>query len=237
MLSGLKRALGGRETAAADQRGTQASRLAEMSPQRPVTLDGDDEAGESMSLDLSTKRTRQELLTELQQNYREVVGLVRKVDQHLDQQERRGTRLMEIAERLPAALDTLPAIREQTVRLTEAIERLAESNERHADRGEAAAVAQTEALTSVRSLVAESARAEQEVAQNVAAFTTTVDSMSEATRTVGDALRHIQERDAVRERQLAEVITKGSRSMSMVVGFCALMFVAVSALGLLLLRN
>ena len=42
-------------------------------------------------------RNRQELVKELQKNYAEVLGLVRKVDDHLDTQTHRSERLLELA--------------------------------------------------------------------------------------------------------------------------------------------
>ncbi|MEM9064374.1 MAG: hypothetical protein AAGB51_02670 [Planctomycetota bacterium] len=198
-------------------------RNGETIPHRPVMVEpGEDGPGSMLEAKPDGPKNRQELLTELQKNYTEVVSLVRKVDQHLDEQERRSERLMEIAERMPSALEQLPAIREQNEKLTAAVERLADISAGSATRAEAAEKAQVEALGQVQTLLEQSSRAEREVAESVRSFQDTVGGMSQATETVGRVLSHIQERDAERERQLGEVLDRGARTMSVVTGLCGL---------------
>lgn len=187
--------------------------------------------------ELSPRKSKSEMLAELHRNYEEVLGIVRKVDDHLDEQRHRGERLMEIAERIPPALETLPAIQEQTVRLTEAIDRLADNTARHAARSDSAAQAQTQALAHVKSLLEQSHAAERRVAESVDSFKTTVDGMSEATATVGRVLQHMQERDAAREKQLTDVINRGSRTMTLTVGLCGLLFLSSTVVALMALAN
>lgn len=192
-------------------------------PHRPVVVEaGEEGPGSMLEPKPEGPKNRQELLTELQKNYTEVVGLVRKVDQHLDEQQRRSERLMEIAERMPPALEQLPEIRAQNERLTAAVERLAEIQAGSAERAERSEEAQAEAMVQVQSLLEQSGKAEREVAESVRVFHQTVEGMTQATNTVGRVLGHIQERDAQREQQLGAVLERGARTMSIVTGLCGL---------------
>lgn len=187
-------------------------------PDAPVPVD---ESPEPAALG---RRGKQELIDELQKNYQEVLGLVRKVDQHLDAQQERGERLQSIAERVPPALDTLPAIQEQTARLSEAIDRLADTTARHAARSEASAQAQAQTLAHVKSVLEQSQAASKKLTASVEAFTESVQSVTTATEEVGRVIERVEQRGAAREKQLAELIQRGSKTMTYMTGFCGLAF-------------
>lgn len=70
-------------------------------------------------------KNKQELLNELRKNYAEVVALVRKVDQHLDQQSERSVRMLQLAERLPEAIERLDAMSFEQGATTAAVNELA----------------------------------------------------------------------------------------------------------------
>jgi hypothetical protein len=76
------------------------------------------------------KMTKQEMVEELERNYREVLDLVRRVKDHLDREEPRATRVMEVAERVESVLPAVESLAERigegqdhaATRIVEAIE-------------------------------------------------------------------------------------------------------------------
>ncbi|MEM1328973.1 MAG: hypothetical protein AAGG07_00280 [Planctomycetota bacterium] len=235
VMTRLGRVFTGRSTPRAEARqqgsASVAERLGGVAPSSPVRVEApvSDEA-----LDQGP-RNRQELLNELQQNYREVVGLVRKVDQHLDEQRDRSEKLLEIASTVPTSLAVLPEIRDQTVRLSTAIEQLNELSAIHADRAESAGRAQHAALEQVRTLLEQSGHAEARVAQSVEAFSETVSGMSRATEGLGTLIDHMAQRDAEREAKLVAALDKGQRTMGTVAGLCGVAVLTAIAVALVVL--
>ncbi|QKK09825.1 MAG: hypothetical protein HND58_17805 [Planctomycetota bacterium] len=84
-------------------------------------LEGFDPGREPLP-EIKPPRSRQELIAELQRNYQEVLGIVRKVDSHLDEQGQRSGRMAEIAERFPQAADDLSHLREGQDSVQQALE-------------------------------------------------------------------------------------------------------------------
>jgi hypothetical protein len=84
-------------------------------------------------------RNRQELLNELRKNYTEVLGLVRKVDGHLDEQSHRSERLLELAESSARDMSHLPELVEQNRRVADALADLIEMTRDARTRQDAAA--------------------------------------------------------------------------------------------------
>lgn len=179
-------------------------------------------------------KNKQELLNELQKNYAEVVSLVRKVDQHLDAQDRRSARLMEIAEQIPAALQTLPTIRDETVRLGERLDALIQAQASQSGDAQELRRAQVEALGDVRTLLEHSREAEQRVAQSLDEFRGTMGQMSDATGTLGSVLTKMRESDTKRDERLASLVAGSSRAMMTVAIMVGLVLVVAVVIALLL---
>ncbi len=70
------------------------------------------------------KMTKQEMIEELERNYREVLDLVRRVKDHMDREEERSGRVMEVAERIDSAV---PAVEGLADRIDAAHERSSDS--------------------------------------------------------------------------------------------------------------
>ncbi len=167
-----------------------------------------------------TPRNKQELMAELQRNYTEMVSLIRKVDQHLDAQDSRSKRMLEIAERMPEALDALPALREQTGELTAAVNRLTDVTASGHARADEHLERQTQTLSEVRDLAARSGEIEQQVSEMLSSFDDTLENVSGSTDRLGVVLQKMQERDEHRDTQLAQAISQNQKWMTTVLVLC-----------------
>jgi|GEM_PF-2444161 len=156
---------------------------------------------------LSSKKARQEMLTELQKNYKEVLELVRRVQTHLDTQEARSARLMEIVERIPDALDDIPERRAQTERLITAVEKVAEVGRTSHDVSQQS----FRELAKANEQLARSARADDELVSAMGEFKVAAESMAADNQRAAGAVRDMARRSAERDEQLAEAVADGRR--------------------------
>jgi hypothetical protein len=189
-------------------------------------------------------RSKQELVKELQKNYSEVLGLVRKVDDHLDTQTHRSERLLELAERSARNMDALPELVEQNRRVADALNDLIEltrdartRNDAAVDRLNKTAIQQLEsgqrqtaALQTMQSAIHRSGEAGQEMARSIEGFGETMTEMSGSTRQLGDTISQLRETDAEREAELARLVSSGQKWLVAAVVVCALMAVIVVGL-------
>src|SRR5690606_28088060 len=56
-----------------------------------------------------------------QRGYEQMLGLIERIGRHLDQQSERSERMVNLLERLPAALESLPEIRQNSKTLVDAV--------------------------------------------------------------------------------------------------------------------
>lgn len=192
---------------------------------------------------LVTNKGRQELITELRQDYAEVIDLVRKVNVHLDAQERRSERLLEIAERVGAAAETLPRvlpellpqIRQQGEQQAEAIRELAAAARAGRQDLDAGLRGQAEAIGRVGSLLAESGQTERQIADALSDLGRTVGGVASGTEALGRVIQSLHEREAERGRELAQAIGRQQRWLVgglVLCALCALAAVVVAAIAL-----
>lgn len=244
-------------------RGTD-DRLTTPLPEHPVAVDAyteDDDVisdADMVQADLETPdaaplvptptppKNRQELLNELRKNYTEVLGLVRKVDTHLDEQSHRTDRLLELAERSSRQMDVLPEIAEQNRRVADALTDLVELTRDARTRNEAAterltktavqqletAQRQTSALQNVQAAMHRSCEASAEMAHSMGGFGQTLGDMAGSTRDLGDTIAAMRETDAEREAELAKLVSNSQKWLVAAVVFSGL--IAVGALALVL---
>jgi len=177
-------------------------------------------------------RNKQELLSELRRNYSEVVGLVRKVDQHLDQQSRRSGRMLELAEDANTKMDALPRLADSTDRIAESVAQLTElirdngaSSDEAAKRiGQTAThqleclQQQTAALTQMQATIHRSSETDAELAERIKGFGDTMGDMSRSTEELGTAIKTMRETDAERERELSEMLARSQKWLVVGVG-------------------
>lgn len=211
----------------------------------PGTLT-DQPSDENGRAPLLPPRNRQELVKELQKNYTEVLGLVRKVDDHLDTQSQRSERLLELAEQSARNMDAIPELVEQNRRVADALGDLIDlTRDSKADSDAAvdrlnktatqqleAGQLQTAALQKMQASIHRSGEAEAEMARSIGGFNETLTEMSSSTKNLGDTISQLRETDAEREKELAKLVSNSQKWLVAAVVFCALMAVAVVGLAI-----
>lgn len=182
-------------------------------------LEGFDPGREPMP-EIKPPRSRQELIAELQRNYQEVLGIVRKVDSHLDEQGQRSARMAEIAERFPSAADDLSHLREQQDAVHQALEAVSLTlRERDGTLGQNQ-LATLDRLEEIRGLMAESSESERQLVGSLVEFRDTMGGMATATERLTDAVERIEARETERANQVVEAI-RGIKSSVVAVGVIA----------------
>jgi len=177
-------------------------------------------------------RTRQELAADLERNYADAVDLMRKVDRHLDLQERQSRDLMAVAERVEPAIGSLPQIRVQHEALADAVEALRETTARTGERSAEQRQTQIEALERVQRTLDASAEHEMQVAQTLGGFRDSVDGVAIAATDLGRVLRTMQDRDSKRDERLAELIGNNTKWMITLVCVCGVGLMLAVALAI-----
>ncbi|MEN0020042.1 MAG: hypothetical protein AAF747_04060 [Planctomycetota bacterium] len=204
--------------------GSQASGLAAEAARKPA---------DSGMMPVRTPKNRQELLAELQRNYAEVVTLVRKVDTHLDQQDRRSQRMLEIAESIPGALENLTAVRAQNEQLTKAVDDMVRTLNDGNKQADESAGAQLQALGQVRSLLENAGESERRVAESLDEFRSTIGDVASSTQNLGDVLETISTRESTRDEKLANVIQQSQRSFWTALILAVLCLAGVVVIGII----
>lgn len=173
-------------------------------PYRQVRMDAaSGEDGDGVALqrpDEPSPRSRQELLQELQKNYNEVIELVRKVDGHLDRESERSVRMLELAERIPEAIDLLAETRGQNERIIEAVREATEAAKSSDSKMESA-------LDLVHDRLDESRESDAQLVGTMAEFRGSLREMADASAQSGRAIASMNERNAQRDADLAEIMT------------------------------
>jgi hypothetical protein len=180
-------------------------------------------------------KSRQELIAELQRNYQEVLGIVRKVDTHLDEQGRRGHRLAEIAERFPQAAEDLANIRQGHDEVHEALRSVSLAlRERDTTLTENQR-SMLERLEEIRGLMAEASESERQLVGSLVEFRDMMGSMAAATERLSDAVERIEARDDRRADELLDAV-RSVRSSVVGIGIVAAAAALIAlALGLIAL--
>lgn len=164
-----------------------------------------------LDADARSPRNKQELIHELQKNYAEVLHLVRKVDHHLDEQARRSSRLLELAERMPQTVAELAAIREQHASLLDRVDQLATETREGRTRAEESRQRQVAALAEVKGALEATAGTERRVAESLDEFRGAMSAVAGSTDRLNDALAFVREREDDRDATLARVIVAGQK--------------------------
>ncbi len=168
---------------------------------------------------------RNEAIGELQRNYNEVITLVRKVDSHLDKADMRSQRLVDLAERTAASLESLPSLRDGQSELNETVGRLLEATRESQSRYEATLVRQTEAFEDVRRLAQHAGEGQTRLSGALDDFSGSMSSMGDATGRLGDALASLRQTDMDRESELMRMVARSNRVMMACMGGVALMVI------------
>lgn len=174
---------------------------------------------------IAVPKSKNEIIADLQKNYAEVMELIRKVSNHLDRESERSERLMEIAEKIPAALETLPELRAQNEEVIIALRQAAAET---AKRDEAAA--QTLELLGDR--MDEARESDRQLVGTMAEFRGTLREMADSSEKTGETLAVMNERNVAREQELQNILllTKRWITIATVVGVVLVMIATAAVI-------
>lgn len=156
-------------------------------------------------------RNKQELIAELTQNYREVLSLVRKVDDHLDRQDQRSERLLELAEQLPAAADTLEQIRKRNVELNVSVRDLIAAVHDSAGKAGSSAEEQLKSLGQIQAQLEQHGKSEERTAAAFNEFRASVKTIAGSNTNLAGVLERMNQRDLGRDLRLQDMIARTQR--------------------------
>ncbi len=176
-------------------------------------------------------KSKGEMLAELQKNYAEVMELIRKVSNHLDEQNDRSIRLMEIAERIPEAIETLPELRNQNAEILVALKSAADDTRARDERA-------AESLDLLVDRLEESRESDRVLVGTMAEFRGTLREMADTNEQTGVTLSDMNQRNMAREQELHSILQLTRRwiTIATVVGV-VLVMVATAAVIMIAARG
>ncbi|MGP1308727.1 MAG: hypothetical protein ACTS27_00830 [Phycisphaerales bacterium] len=179
----------------------------------------------------ASPKSKGEMLAELQRNYAEVMELIRKVSNHLDEQADRSERLMEIAERIPEALDTLPELRTQNAEILTALRRAADDARKRDDQS-------AQVLDRLGDRLEEARESDRVLVGTMAEFRGTLREMADTSERTGATLTDMNQRNMAREQELHNILQLTRRwiTIATVVGI-VLVMVATAAVIMIATRG
>lgn len=174
---------------------------------------------------------RDALKSELRDSYQMAISLAEKVDKHLDTQEERSKRLLEIAESLPTALESLGSIGEGQAELRGAVSELATAFRDGQASTQKGLAMQLESLGRVEGLIAEANDSQKEIRSSIESLSSAFTEITESNKRLGDTLTDMKRRDSEREQRLETANAKTHKLlMGVVIGGAVIGGLAVLAL-------
>lgn len=225
-----------------DLTGTQAQGLADSAqPASPdSSREGDEDAvledevaGGSYLSRRNSRGSRTKTMNELQRGYDEVIGLVRKIGDHLDAQTERTERMMSMMEHLPQAIDALPEINRQNARLLDILsDHLTQTKDREQALNDTlrhlgnSSDHHTEVLSVLQQQLDTNHRASEHMTETLGSFREALTNLAETNNRSTEILSRITEARDEREAKLTAMFKQTQRWMIAVGG-------TVGALGLI----
>jgi len=196
--------------------GTQAAALTE---HREDTLPSDSSSPPA-NVSIETKPTRRQSVSELQRGYDEVLGVVRRIGEHLDEQRERSERIVELLDRLPQALDVMPEISRQNIRLLESITEYLEESRRREESINATLMRLGESAdnqTEIVGLVQQQLNTGNDSARQMSAaltdFRASLGELSASTTRSTDVLASMNKTGEARDARLMTIMSRTERWM------------------------
>jgi len=229
-----------------DLTGTQAEGLSQSANASPNGREDEpdrDSSAEGHLARLAPRTSRAKTMNELQRGYDEVIGLVRKIGDHLDSQTERTERMMSMMERLPQAIDALPEINRQNARLldilsdhltqskdreqalNDTLRRLGDSSDHH-----------TEVLSVLQQQLDTNHRASEQMTETLGSFREALTNLAETNNRSTELLSRITEASDERESKLTMMFQQTQRWMIAVggtVGALALIAIILAILAIM----
>lgn len=180
---------------------------------------------------------RDAAIAELRRGYDEVILLTRSMRTHMERQGERGDRLLDIMERLPAALQALPETNRNQVRMLEAIQVHLEQYGKQSGKLNEAIITmanatrhQSQVLDAMHQQFEATRDNEQQHFESMNVMNSTLQRMSVSSDASVDTLRHISESGQRSEHRMADLIERNTQHMTkMMIASGVLIFIALSA--------
>lgn len=174
---------------------------------------------------------RDALKSELRDSYEMAISLAEKVDKHLDTQEERSRRLLEIAESLPTALESLGSIGAGQAELRGAVSELAQAFRDGQASTHKGLSMQLESLGRVEGLIAEANDSQKEIRSSIESLSSAFTEITASNKRLGDTLTDMKQRDMEREQRLEQANAKTHKLlMGVLIGGAVIGGLAVLAL-------
>jgi ABC-type transporter Mla subunit MlaD len=182
--------------------------------------------GEATSLDdpspgrtaIEARPVRGRSIADANGNLHEIMGLVRKISEHLDGQTDRTERMLQLIDRMPQALDALPEINRQNARLLESLHAHLDQARR---REEAlnntlgtiteAAKHQTEVLGLVQQQLDHSSQSSVQLTNTLGNLRQSLSDLAQANKHSSEVLSKMAEATGERENRLTETLSRTQR--------------------------
>jgi len=234
LLSDVRRIFGRKRPVAIDLTGTQAEPLSKQL--------GANMGGGAPGSTIEPKPTRLRFTPDGRSN-EEVLGLVRKIGDHLDAQTRRTEQVLRLMDRVPQALDALPEINRQNTRLMEALhEHFSQAKRReHALNDTLSMITetsgrQTDVLGLIQQQLDTSSRTTAQFGETLDELRHALGGLAESNNRSAEILANLADERTEREMVLATALARTQRWMIMAVcccGITSLAAIAVAAVALL----
>lgn len=181
-------------------------------------------------------------LDDLQRSYEDVMGLVHKLSEHLDQQTHRTERLLELLERLPVNLEALPDIARQNARLLEALSGTLSSAKAREEaltaaltRLAASAGHQTDVLGLLQQQLDRNGQDAARIAEGLGSIQPTLNDLLETNRHAGNLLADISQSAEHRDARLNATLLRTQYWLIAAVVLCGIGSIAAIVIAVMAL--
>lgn len=165
-------------------------------------------------------RKRDAAIAQLQGDYGEVIGLVRDVRRHLDNQSDRSDRLLELLADLPEALRTIPESNRNQARMLEALNTHLDVSHKSAAElnGAVRSLAgatehQSQTLGVLQEQIHAARETDDQMLASFGSMSQTLQNLNDTSRQSSSTLRAVTEQTASSEQRLQDLLTKNGRQM------------------------
>ena len=178
---------------------------------------------------VKVEEVRKVVAEDLRDSYDRSIALAEKVDRHLDTQDQRSRRLLEIAEQLPDALAAIGNISAGQEDLRSTVTDLASAIRDGHQSTQQGLAAQIDAIGRVEGLITTATEGQKDIKAALDNLAISFHEITESNQRLGETLTDIRIRDAEREERTQEANAKMSKLLTWVIAICGIGVLAIVA--------
>jgi len=178
---------------------------------------------------VKVEEVRKVVAEDLRDSYDRSIALAEKVDRHLDTQDQRSRRLLEIAEQLPEALSAIGNISSGQEDLRNTVTDLASAIRDGHQSTQQGLAAQIDAIGRVEGLITTATEGQRDIKASLDNLAISFHEITESNQRLGETLTDIRIRDAEREERTQEANAKMSKLLTWVIAICGIGVLAIVA--------